>query len=296
MFDYPRYFNEWDVPPAGIDTISIWIHPYLINYDKDAHKAFHKEGNVREAINLRLNQETDYITKRVIRTNYHMDIQAEAINPNDNIFNQILGYLIELFHSEILTARDIPDETLFMPFLMHNFNALFSLNYIDFYFDIREEDAILPGWVNPKYPNTQYSTDYSLKTYNRIVQLKQKNAIKHELIEQITHPRRIEFHLTRETCRYLHCNNLNGDFNAVFLKHIPFFARKWLRYKRQIIDIPNIKKSDYHYLKQIDSVANQSTIPHTKSLEKTPRKPVPFKKAKKNEVDYDWFPRFLSGK
>ena len=296
MFDYPRYFNEWDVPPAGIDTISIWIHPYLINYNKDAHKAFHKEGNVHEAINLRLNQEIDYKTKRVIRTNYHIDIQAEAINPNNDILYQILGYIISLFHSEILIIRDIPDEALFMPFLMHNFNSLFALNYIDFYFDIKEEDIKLLGVINPNYPNTQYSMDGSLKTYNRIKRLKQKKTIKNELIEKIINPRRIEFHLNRETCRYLNCNNLNGDFNRVFLNYIYFLARKWLKYKRQIIDIPNITKSDYHYLKQIDSVAHQLTIPYTKSLEKTPRKPVPFKKAKKKEVDYDWFPKFLSGK
>ena len=112
----------------------------------------------------------------------------------------------------------------------------------------------------------------------------------------MTYTRRIEFHLTRATCRYLSCENINGTFDEVFWKYLHFFARRWLKYRRQIINIPSLNESDYHYLKEINTLAFSHTIPHNKALTKTPPKPIPFKHAKKHEVDYDWFPRFISGK
>jgi hypothetical protein len=292
MNNYTWYFDEWSVPPAGIDTISIWIHPYLVNKPL----TFHKKGNANKAVNLRIKQEKDHLTKRPVRTNHIMDIQAEAINPNDNILNQVYAYIVTLFQEKILTIRNFVDEYLMTNFINTNFNQLFAVNFIDFYFDINEDDAVLLGKKDSRFPNTQYSSDNSVKTYDRAVRLKQKNTIPHQYIDEIENKRRIEFHLNRETCRYLNCCNLDGTFDMVFLRYLPFLARKWLKYRRDIISIPNLDESSYYYLKQINTLANKRTIPHNKPLMKTPLKPIPFKKAKKNETDHDWFARFSSGK
>lgn len=292
MISHPLYFNEWDVPPAGIDTISLWIHPYLIN----KHSAFHGRGNANEAVNLRKKSITNRFIKKTIWTEYIIDIQAEAINPNANIFYQVLEYIIMLFKSGILAIQQAPCESLLRSFLIQNFNRLFALDFIDFYFDVKEEDAVLSAVKGQRYPNARCCKGFRIKTYDRIGRLKQKHTIKHQLIDQMKFPRRIEFHLTRRTCGYLNCINLDGDFNAVFFRFLNFLARKWLKYKRHIIDIPNLNASEYHYLKQINSVAFSLTIPHTKSLAKTPRKPIPNKKAKDNETDCNWLPQFIAKK
>jgi hypothetical protein len=292
MFNYPTYYNEWNGPQAGIDTISIYIYPYLIN----KHSYFHEQGNANEAINLRRKTERDYLTKKIYRTDYLMDIQAEAINPNLNIFHQILELIVKLFQADILSFSTKPHEELIYYFLVYNFDRLFAIDYVDFYFDIKEEEAILLGNIDNRYPNTQYSSDNCIKTYNRISRLKCKNTISHKKIENIVYPRRIEFHLTRKTCRYLNCMNLNGTYDMVFQYYLHFFVRKWRKYRHQLISIPNIKESDYHYLKQIDILAFAMTIPHNMALAKSPLKPVPYKKAKKNEIGNNWLPRFVTGK
>jgi hypothetical protein len=290
MITYPRYFYEWDLPIAGIDTISIWIHPHLI---KD-HSAFKIRGNANESINLRIKKEKDHIAKKTIRTNYIMDIQAEAINPAWNILYQIYEYIAQLFHSGILYIRNTHKNFNYHLFIAYNFNQLFSIDFIDFYFDIKEEDAILCGQVNKNYPNTQYTSDSSIKTYNRANRLKQKNTISHCLIDKMVFSRRIEFHLTWQTCRYLSNNNICGTFDQIFLKYLHFLARKWLRYKKEIIDIPKIISSDYYYLKQIEFVAFANKIPHNKALEKSPLKPIPYNRKGKDNLGNEWFVEFIT--
>jgi len=279
MSDYPRYFNEWNVPPAGIDTISILIRPDLVK----KHSFFHENGNNNASINLRIKRYIDQITKKNLQTNYFMDIQAEAINFNWNIRGQIIHYILCLFKSAILGLNNDSDEQFIKDFVNNNFNSFFNLDFIDFYFDIREEDAVILGEINQQYPNTQYCKDGRIKTYNRQKRLKQKNNLPHELINQILLPRRIEFHLKKRTCPYLHIDNLDGNFNTVFNKHLFFLARKWRKYKRYIINIPNLMRSPYYYLKAIEKVAFSNTIPHTKSLIKH----EPFKRTKKYKAEQD---------
>jgi hypothetical protein len=286
------FFSEWNVPSSGIDTISIWIHPYLI---KD-FSMFHEKGNINKSVNLRKKHEIAYKIQKPIRTNYFIDIQAEAINPNINILDQIFMYIFDLFNTNILFIRNISDEAKLIDFLKMSFNALFSINFIDFYFDIKNENVILLGDINPNYPNTQYSTNGCIKTYDRKIRLKHKNTISYEIIDEIINARRIEFHLTRTTCRYLNCINLHGTFDFVFHNHLNYLARQWLKYKRQIIKIKDINEIDNFYLKKIDNLALSRTIPHNKALEKSPPMPIPYKKAKQNEVDLDWFPKFISDK
>jgi len=280
MSDNQWYYDEWNVPSAGIDTISISINPEIIkNYSY-----FHELGNNNSPINLRIKRYIDQTTKKTLQTNYFMDIQAEAIHYSYNIRGQIINYILHLFKSNILGLINNFDELYIKDFVNNNFNSLFTLDFLDFYFDIREEDAVILGEINQKYPNTQYCKDGRIKTYNRQERLKQKNNLPHELINQIPLPRRIEFHLKKRTCPYLNIKNLDGNFNTVFQRHLFFLARKWRKYKRYIIDIPNLMQSPYYYLKAIEKVAFSNTIPHTKSLFKS----EPFKREKKNKSGQDW--------
>ena len=66
MIKYQRYFDEWNLPTSGIDTISVWVHPNLINRFED----FHERGNIHGAANCRKRHEINHWTSRLIRTNY----------------------------------------------------------------------------------------------------------------------------------------------------------------------------------------------------------------------------------
>jgi hypothetical protein len=102
-----------------------------------------------------------------------------------------------------------------------------------------------------------------------IRKLRYKNTIKHGIIDRIVNARRIEFHLTRRTCRYLNCNNLYGTFDFVFHNHLNYLVRHWQKYTQQIIDIPDISETGNFYLKKIDNLTFSRTIPHNKALEKS---------------------------
>jgi hypothetical protein len=288
MFNYPQYFKEWDVPQAGISAISMYIHPNLIN----KHSLFHEKGNVNEAINFRKVKIKKRFSEDTVWTNYVIDIQTEALNPNANILGQVFGYITLAFQSKILSFRNYPDESLVMDFLKQSFQTLFVIDFIDFYFDIREDDAILLGKKNQSFPDAQYYDGFHIKTYDRINQLKNRRNIDSQLVNQMQFPRRIEFHLSRRICEHLHYANLDGDFNTVFYNYLRSLSQKWYEYKGSLIDIPNIQESDYHYLKQIDSVAFSPIMSHDNALEKTPRKPMPNKKARagENKADYNCCP------
>ena len=49
--NYQNFYREGFTPQSGIDTITIWLHPKIINRPG----LFHKEGNNNQAINLRFN-------------------------------------------------------------------------------------------------------------------------------------------------------------------------------------------------------------------------------------------------
>jgi hypothetical protein len=290
MISYNRYFDEWDMPPSGIDTISIWINPLLINRFED----FYERGNIHEAINLRRFTETTR-QGQSIRTNYLIDIQAEVINPDSDILEQVLGYLSSLVYYGTLKPMHNADMVTTTNFFRTSFSSLFSIDCLDFYFDLKAGDVNPLGVPDPKHPNTYYSKDYpsSLKTYSRVERLKHKNHISYSLIEKMEYHERIEFHLARGNCDYLDCRNLQGTYELVFLRYLPQLARKWYDHRRTVVKVPNLRGLPYaHHLRQIDEVAYQGRIPHYRDLLKTPRKPTPFKHAKKNEVDMNWLPAF----
>jgi hypothetical protein len=292
MINPPHHSNEWATKPAGIDTITIWVHPKIIN----RFDAFHEQGNVHNSVNLRLKHEKIPKTGQIIRSNYIIDIQSEAINPDFNIFDQVTNILTSFVYEGILKIDQRFDWNNIPNFFRAAFSSLFALERIDFFFDVKREDVALRGAPNPQYPNTLYSSDYpsSMKIYDRVVRQKQKNHISYNHINEIEYPMRIEFHLVRGNCNYIHPQNLDGNYEQIFLNYLPFLARKWLTFRSQILDVNKQNLTYDHHLRQVIEIALQPHIPQYTNLLKNPRKPEPFKKAKKEDVDTNWVAYFAS--
>ena len=284
--NYPYFYREGFTPQSGIDTITIWLHPKIINRPG----LFHKEGNNNQAINLRYKHEINKNT--IIRTNFLVDIQAEAINPNDDILYQILLILIHLTEQDILRYPNGQVIYDLMSFYHVNFNSLFALDKLDFYFDLRHEDMRLLGKANPACPNTRYSSFRSsvLKAYLRDEKLRQKRHIAYDEIDDICYPSRIEFSLCRDNCKYMNAYNLIGPYDYVFLQHLPFLARKWHDHRYKVVELAE-RNIDYaHHLRQIITVAGRQIS--RPELHETPPKPIPYKNARRNEADYNFIAEF----
>jgi len=291
MINYTRFFNECDCPQEGIDTISIWIHSNLINRYED----FHPGGNIHESINCRFKDEKNRAGQFFGR-NYFIDIQSEALNPNANILEQIIYILTRFVYVGTLKPIKNSDINETAIYFMNNFSSFFAVNSLDFYFDLKDEDCILLG-DETKYPETRYSSGYPsvLKIYSRTARLKQKNHISHEVINRMEYKTRIEFHLANGNCDFLHFQNLNGNYELVFLNYLPLLARKWFNHRREVVKIPHVYKLPYaHHLRQLNNLALAGHIPQYRELLKTPIRPKPDKKYGKNEVDLNWISHFAT--
>jgi len=288
--NYPCFFREGFTPQSGIDTITIWLHPEIIN----CPQKFHKDGNNNHPISLRYEQEINQNTGIIFRTNFFVDIQAEAIDPNNNIFGQVLSLLNYLTDEGILHRPIRRDTYNIMNFFQVNFDRLFALDRLDFYFDLQKEDMYLIGNPYPSCPNTHYSSRKNsvLKAYFRDERLKQKRHISYDELDCMDYQARIEFSLCRENCNYLHIQNINGSYENVFLRYLPFLARKWLDHRSKVVNISKRNIQHYaHHLNQIIAVAGQR-IPQYRDLLETPLKPIPYKSARRNETDLNFIAEF----
>jgi hypothetical protein len=288
--NFPCYFQEGFTPQSGIDTITVWLHPDIINrFDH-----FHERGNNNQPINLRFSKEINSKTNIVYRTNHLVDIQAEAINPNNDILDQVLTILVELTYEGILRYPQLDQHINDLKiFFYWNFERLFALDRLDFYFDLRNGDMRLLGNQNPDYPNTRYSPGNPsvLKAYSRTAKLRQKRHMSNEEIDNMDYPYSIEFSLHRDNCEYLNAYNLTGSYENVFLRHLPFLARKWHDYRYKVVAVEERNLSYAHHLRQVIAVASHR-IPQYDLLLKSPPKPIPYKSAKRNEVDYNFIAQF----
>ncbi len=177
-----------------------------------------------------------------------------------------------------------------------NFDRLFSIEALDFYNDVKNEDVHFIKRRNKNYPNTIYSQKGSykksiLKVYDRVEKLRQKHNIPFSAIQNIEYPLRIEFSLRRDNCKFLDIRNLTGIYENVFLRYLYFLANRWNNYSHDLIHIYP-RNIEYNlYLLQIISVS-LGRIPHYNNLYKTPVKPIPYKSAQKNGIDYNFIAEF----
>jgi hypothetical protein len=227
-----------------------------------------------------------------------MDIQAEAIDPSCDIFEQVVQILTKLVDEGTLKNKHKSSILNIPGFFRAAFSSLFALDQLDFYFDLELAYMDLAGLSCPLYPNTRYSSDRpcsSLKTYDKRNRLIQKNHLPHELINAIKYPQRIEFSLKRENCDYLNGLNLQGSYQEVFARYLPFLGKKWRKYSHEILNIPDGNLPPYAaHLWHIIVESSQCHIPNS-GLERTPPKPIPYKTARKNEADWNWLVRYFAG-
>jgi hypothetical protein len=291
MINYNRYFDEWDMPPSGIDRLSTWIHPELIGKFQE----FHNYGNNNAAITLRVKSENGY------STDYFIDIQAEALNPYEDLFEQLLSYLTELSYTGILKVPENRGKEEIKNYFRDLFPSFFALNCIEFYFDFEWDDMYLARIQNPQFETTRYSSDFPrerksiLKAYNRPARLKQKKHICYDTIDMMQYPERIEFSLKRRNCQYLHHGNLSGVYQEVFQRYLPFLAKRWRTYGREVAEVRHVHQLSYAAnFRQIVETSWDDAIPHARLL-KTPPRPKPFHRCGPQDVDRNWIVQFTTG-
>jgi hypothetical protein len=229
---------------AGIDKISVWIHPYLIS----DQKAFHPYWSTRTSVNLRLN----------FREGYTVDFQAEFFNPMENYFLQIIDYLVSLSGKGILKTPPDKDLQSVRFCFITMFSSLFNIKYLEIHFDFKKDDLYLPLVNNSRFKTTRYSNNYNkrrksvLIAYDRTERLKHVNQTKHKAIDSMPFTWRIEFKLNRYNCNYLAHENLTGNFDAIFDNYVIFMANRWATYGKDVAVFTTLWNLDYaDYFKRI---------------------------------------------
>jgi hypothetical protein len=304
MTNYIFCSKDLFLPQSGIDTITVWLHPAVIAcerlfHEQDAsYKGIGYKANNYKGINLRYKREINQKTGKFIRKDYFIDIQTEAIDLNNDISFQVIGILENFAVKKVLRRPQRINIYNFKSFFMDNFDSLFTLDSLDFFFEMQNDDMQLLG-----KPNPEYSHGYSqvLKVYKQSERLerkldllrersKRKLNLLYDDIEILEYPFRIEFSLNKDTCKYLNILNLFGTYDDIFLRHLPFLAHK---YRHEVTELKEIKLHRARYLQQIIDVARER-IPRNFNLHETPSRPTLYEKIGRN--DNNFIAEFYSGK
>jgi hypothetical protein len=189
-------FEEINLPPQGIDRISIEIDDCLIA-DKSA---FYYSGDNNEPVCLRKKKHNGFGVA------YSLELHAESINPFSDILDQILNHFVNLTISGVLRNYYNHSPDMIYRFYSNSLNRGFYLSCIEFYFDFMYGDMYLSSKTeNQLYETTRYSPDYPgdrksiLKAYLRPERLRAKRHYTFSSIDSMMFPNRIEFSLKNET-------------------------------------------------------------------------------------------------
>jgi hypothetical protein len=182
---------------------------------------------------------------------------------------------------------------------------VFHISKIEFYFDFRESDMIINHknkWFYKWNGETTYSSDYkkgdksAICAYRRILSLIADNNKPLREINSMDFTKRIEFRLTPRTCKYLHPNNLRGDYQMIFSCFKTFLAKKWREFGDEVAQVPNWFILDYadYFRDMINTVWMGKIQNPANFLLKSPENPIPQYSARKNDVDRNFFARFTT--
>jgi hypothetical protein len=285
-----RVYRTLSLLPAGIDTLSIRINPYLINNVNH----FHKRGNVNNSrVTARYSKQYGY---------YSLDFQAEFFWDTNDYASKICTYIQVLMEEDILKKVIIRNDTPLNTFLLNNFHSFFAITRLDFYFDFKDTDfefAPINKKLKRDMPTTRYSKDYkvyrrsTLKSYDRRDALKSHTNIPHAAIDKMQYPYRIEFSFFPKNCNYLHISNLIDNYDMIFNRFKGLMAQKWDKFGNQVAIIPNWFMLNYGgYFADIQYLLNYPINRNSNVLAVSPKNPIPSHTAKKNEVDKNFMPRF----
>jgi hypothetical protein len=155
---------------------------------------------------------------------------------------------------------------------------------------------------NPLYETTRYSPDYPgegksiLKAYSRPERLRRKYRQSFASIDSMKYTERIEFSLKNRNCRYMALENLDGDYDQVLSRFIPFLASRWREYGDYVAQVPNI--NNLQYAEDFRQIVELSKNRHISRVQLTPtpsRLNFHRQYYKENEVDNTWGVRFIMG-
>ena len=233
----------------NIDTITLRFNPCVVNA---SHWNNLRHSN--QAFNFR-------IKKTAYCTFYYCDFQAELFNKHLNYKMQLANIIVEdligndyLYRLCVLNCmkedfenlfqfdskKDLEQEKKFIWKVYDKLDLIASLVELDFCFDFREEDLDM-NVPKSQFLTTVYSNDHENKhshwcCYDRREALKCQNQIKHQKIDSMPFPIRVEKRFSIYNCDYLLFDNLEGNYDTIFDNFKNAIAKSYKKYaaKREV--------------------------------------------------------------
>ena len=243
-----------------IDTISFEVFSGFVNTAKWFDKRSAYTGVSLE------------IRRSEFKCYYYVHIQEEALDPNKNMRAQVKSVIANLYLQRFIN----------IPYLgVNRFKYIFCiagkiirLSNIDFHFDFRENEVFQLN-TGTKIASTHYSTDHRKNKkshwilYDRRLKLTSQNQLPWDFIQSIPYPKRIEIRLSKSNCEYINLNNLNGNFNQVFMIFSGYIAKSWVKHGSSLA-IVNLSEN-HMYFNHIQILARTCRhIAISEDLKKTP--------------------------
>ena len=253
-------------PDEGIDKIGVLLNPVFLNMeckikniDPYNRLSFHNAGSFKVLV-----------------------IKQEYLNPLLDHQMQISFAIYELVKKGIINFPD----NFFTPLFIYNNYKWFVLNIvaIEFYsswspdeididedmveknIDAAKENGCLYRYVDKEkneLTDTYYSNDKAKKSYDRssfIIYNKQNKDIKDNQIPTdviLSNPKtiRTEFRLYSDNTDWLHWDNLKGDYQTIFNRHINLLATIYNNYLRGCFTVNSKTNKNF---KKIVKVAEEN--------------------------------------
>lgn len=282
----------------GIDTISLKLRKEFVNKPRMFSIPWKKSVNGKktsytfEVMNY-IFLESRTITKKINGNlfndyNYFVHIQFEAMVGKSNIQDFIRIIICCLYIKDFINLEPsvvLPnDESLFgydritlirakFFFLFRHYDKLFTLEEIDFFADFKS-NLISYSEKGKKYKETRYSNDHAkskslITSYDRQTRLLKVNQIKHEIINNMPYPKRIEFRYCRgNAADIVNLKNLEGTQEDICNRYADQIAKTWKAHGKDIGNVkPNLENPFFNY---VQLVSKQKSIPTQKQIKWTP--------------------------
>lgn len=258
----------------GIDTITFEVFPQFVNTQNWWNKR-----QVFNGVSLE-------IRKSKYKNFYYCHIQAEVLNQNRNIRGQVKGIVACLYLGHFIDFKCMDANPYALIF--YRVDKLIQLEGIDFHFDFKAEDIKFPQ-ENMPFLTTMYSKDHKKRKslwiiYDRRKYLHKVNQIKSELIDNMPYPMRVEIRLHRSNCKYIHIDNLNGNYYQVLFLYLDYIAKSWRKHSASLCKIPIVSSNRLFTWIQLLAVSGIS-ITLKKELRTIPKLSSPLNKIQENNED-----------
>jgi hypothetical protein len=284
----------------GIDKITVMIQPYLYPFLNQSFQLdkYNKIKLLRRRSYFQTS-ENDFHTNHY----FYLVITGEYINPELPIKDAIANAIYELFSKGLLNIIDYKNNIILndisIDIIKDNLHLFIAgINEIEFCFDFKIKNIAISRFAEIIKPSddafksfiktdvrkrkkclirigdTYYSSDYksnrrrksSLKLYNRGKWLlKKNNEYPKQLINNNPYKMRLEFVLKlNSNTQYLTVDNLEGNYEQIIHRFIPYLAKLYRKYFRGLVLIDTFK---YEYFHQIYTIAYHDSINTYKKLE-----------------------------